>query len=313
MPGEGTYLVEEFLQAVASQLDRTQDALAFKAVNRPLTYAIKEFNLQLQVFVEMDPEGNVRLRGSAPNETGASTMTIGFTTITRPMIEENTISLAATRSPSLAEAGFAPAERQRLERLGVRNTSQLRRLGSSTGASVMSRLTEIPVMRLRAALQLQQPAVTGIHAAGPDGDGTAARPTRPHPSFPSPGPDDREQDQAPASPQPGLADRLRHAPHTIRLGPDASRIHLVGTSLATEDGWPEVTLDGQPVALAEADWDRIVVPIPSDVESGVLEVALPGGAVNRYHVVREATNGTPVGDEESAPGAGDGPWEAEVD
>ena len=105
MAGDGSFLVEEFLDAIASQLDRTQDALAFKAVNRPLTYAIKDFNLQLQVFVEMDADGSVRLRSSGPNETGASTISIGFTTITKPMIEENTVALAASRTPSLAEAG----------------------------------------------------------------------------------------------------------------------------------------------------------------------------------------------------------------
>src|SRR5260370_27139156 len=119
MAGDGAFLVEEFLQAIASQLDKTQDALAFKAVNRPLTYAIKDFNLQLQVFVDLDAEGNVRLRSAGPNEAGASTMTIALTTITRPMIEENTVSLAATRAPSLSEAGFDPAERRKLECLGA--------------------------------------------------------------------------------------------------------------------------------------------------------------------------------------------------
>src|ERR1700730_17308176 len=134
MAGEGAFLMEDFLEAIASQLDRAQDALAFKAINRPLTYAIRDFAMALQVFVDLDQEGNVRLRASGPNEVGASTVNIGFTTVTRPMIEENTISLAQTRTPTLAEAGFAPAERRSLERLGVRNTAQLRRLGTSTGA-----------------------------------------------------------------------------------------------------------------------------------------------------------------------------------
>jgi len=83
MTGDGSFLVEEFLDAIASQLDRTQDALAFKAVNRPLTYAIKDFNLQLQVFVEMDADGNVRLRSSGPNENGASTISIGLSSRSR--------------------------------------------------------------------------------------------------------------------------------------------------------------------------------------------------------------------------------------
>ena len=111
MAGEGAFLMEDFLEAIASQLDRAQDALAFKAINRPLTYAIRDFAMALQVFVDLDQEGNVRLRASGPNEVGASTVNIGFTTVTRPMIEENTISLAQTRAPSLASATtwYAPS------------------------------------------------------------------------------------------------------------------------------------------------------------------------------------------------------------
>src|ERR1041384_4252337 len=96
----GNFLVEDFVNAISAQLDRVQDALRLKAVNRPLTFALKDFSLDLQVFAEMDNENNVRFRSASPNETGASTLRLSFTTITRPMIEENTISLAATRSPT---------------------------------------------------------------------------------------------------------------------------------------------------------------------------------------------------------------------
>jgi hypothetical protein len=267
MVGEGSFLVEEFLDAIASQLDRTQDALAFKAVNRPLTYAIKDFNLQLQVFVEMDGDGKVRLRSSGPNETGASTISIGFTTITRPMIEENTVALATTRTPSLAEAGFAPDERRRLERLGVRNTSELRRLGSNdgVGATAVSRLTQIPVARLRQALQLARPTVTSVRPA--------------------------DDPTGPQAGRPSIADKLQEPPQVIRLGPDTTHIHLMGTGLAADEGRPEVRIAGVPVALAEADWDRIIVPVPRHVGDALLEVELPGGEVIHFNVIRDQGNG----------------------
>jgi len=271
MAGEASFLVDEFLEALVAQLDRTQDALAFKAVNRPLTYAIKDFNLQLQVFVDLDGEGNVRLRSSGPNEVGASTMTIAFTSITRPMIEENTVSLAATRAPSLAEAGFKPAERKRLERLGVSNTAQLRRLGTSTGSSVVSRLTEIPVDRLRAAFHFGQPQVTAVE------------PVASPPPVPAPSP------TPPVLGGGGL-------PQLIRLTPDTSHIHVLGTALGSEDAEPVIRLNGVSVAASEADWDRIVVPVPRDLVSGMLEVELPDGATSRYQLVRDVAqaNGEPV-------------------
>lgn len=161
MNPDAAFLVEDFLEAITSQLDRTQDALRLKAVNRPLTYAIRDFSMDLKVFVEMGPDGQVRFRATGPNEEGASVVQVGFTTVTRPMIDENTVSLSAVRSPSLDELGLGDDERRRLERLGVRNAAQLARLGRSTGESTVARFAGIPVNRLRSALASGRPSVSG--------------------------------------------------------------------------------------------------------------------------------------------------------
>lgn len=146
-PDDGAFLVEDFVNAISSQLDRVQDGLRLKAVNRPLTYALRDFSIDLNVFVEMDSDQNVRLRPAGPNETGASTIKIGFTTITKPMIEENTISLAQTRSPGLAELGLNPEEQRKLEQYGVRNAAEFRQLGAQTGSATIARLAGIAPKR----------------------------------------------------------------------------------------------------------------------------------------------------------------------
>lgn len=77
-----SYPIEEFLETITVQLDKAQGALRLKAANRPLAFALKDFELDLKVFVEMDADAQIRFRLSAANETGASTVKIGFTTIT---------------------------------------------------------------------------------------------------------------------------------------------------------------------------------------------------------------------------------------
>jgi len=141
MAGLASLPIEEFLEAVTAQLDKTQDALRMKAVNRPLTFALKDFAIDLNVFIEMNEQGDILFRPSGPNESGASTVQIGFTTITRPMIEENTVSMEMNQSPSLEDVGLAPDERNRLSKLGVHNAAQLRKLEASAGNSTMSRLS----------------------------------------------------------------------------------------------------------------------------------------------------------------------------
>lgn len=165
-PGGG-FLVDEFIGSITTQLDRVQDALRIKAVNRPLTYALKELHLELKVFVDMDAKGQVLLRSSGPNEAGASTLAMDFTTITKPMIEENTISLATTRSTPLQNLGLSAEEQSRLERLGVSNLAQLDRLRGSTGVGAVARMADVAPERLRRALQAGRPRLSGVTPARP--------------------------------------------------------------------------------------------------------------------------------------------------
>lgn len=155
--------VEEFLAAIGEQLDRAQDALAIKArTGRPLTWALRDMKLALQIFVDVDAQGHVTWRNAGPNETGASTVNLEFTTITRPMIEENTYAMQEdSDSRPLDTLGAASEltdeDKLRLRRLGVRTVGQFRRLSpSGSGQSSLAELGDmvnIPVSKLEAALR----------------------------------------------------------------------------------------------------------------------------------------------------------------
>lgn len=249
MAAETSFLVEDFIDSITTQLDRVQDALRIKAVNRPLTYALKDLSLELKVFVELDPRGKVRFRTSGPNEAGASVVHLGFTTITKPMIEENTVSLAASRSPSLAEAGFGERDRQNLERYGVHNVAQLQKLGATTGISAISRFSEVPADRLKKALTFGQPRIDTV--------GPIAPPAKTPPGSPSPRP-------------------------PVTVGPSNKRLQISGRNLIGEVGPPVVRLGGMPLSVAEADDERLVVDLPQEAASGVLDLELPDGRVMSY-------------------------------
>lgn len=237
---DGTFRVEEFLEAITSQLDRTQDALALKAVNRPLTYAIKDFALELKVYVEMDPDGQVIFRSSGPDEAGSSTVSIAFTTITRPMIQENTIGLEEVQSPSLDELGLAPDEARQLEKVGVRNAAQLKRLHTSSGEGAVARFANLPVNRIREAMRASRPRVDRVSTddghVGPSGSGRAP---------------------------------------SVRVPPSARRLHLAGANL----GWPgpsSASLDGMPVEVAAEADGQLTVELGSLAPRGRLEVEAGG-------------------------------------
>lgn len=279
MAADGGFLVEDFLGAIASQLDRTQDALALKAVNRPLTYAIKDFTMELKVFVDMDQEGRVRLRSPGANEPGASVVHIGFTTITRPMIEENTQDIALSRAPTLQEAGMPEGDRLRLERLGVRTTAELRNLGGSAGAAGVSRLAGVPLDRLRAALTVGRPVVRQVRPV------PAPKPTPPPVVPPKPVPRPPVVKTPAPTPRPPVVTPGPRPRPPVLLPPATKRVELVGRNLVGLAGPPDVRLDGRPLAVAEADESRLVVELPDDVPAaGTLQVDHGDGDVATYEL-----------------------------
>ncbi|MFI5896828.1 hypothetical protein ACIA5D_42680 [Actinoplanes sp. NPDC051513] len=271
MAADDSFAVQDFLEAITSQLDRTQDALSLKAVNRPLTYAIREFSLSLQVFVEMDDEGVVRFRSAGPNEAGASTVSVGFTTITRTMIRENTVDIAETQGPTLNEAGLAPAEQRQLERLGVRNVAQLRRLSSESSESAVAQFADLPVNRLRAALQAGRPAVRAVQPEAP--------PAR-------------------LAPDPAV--------QPVRVPPGTRRLRIDGDNLDGLTTKGNATLDGVGVPIVESGPSHAVVDLGPRDPRGRLDLRLGDGQTLSFQLGDdvEGPNGGPSGGPSGAPLSG---------
>ena len=256
------FSVQDFLEAITSQLDRTQDAMRLKAINRPLTYAIKDFSMELKAVVDMGADGEVKLRPTSGSEQGASVLKIGFTTITRPMIEENTVSLSQTKSPGLDELGFNPEEKQRLERVGVRNAAELKRLQQNTGKEGIARLTRIPLEKVQQRLDKLEPRINRVG------------PVRPSPT-------DRLRQKMRQSGGKGSSPRRSPASRVPkRLKPKF--LELEGNNLWNEEGAPKVLLEGTELSLHSGDSAKIVYKLPEEAKDGLLEVTLPGQNPQSY-------------------------------
>jgi hypothetical protein len=276
MPSHAGYPIEDFLEAITAQLDQTQDALRLKAVNRPLTFALKDFNVNLQVFVEMNPEGKVTFRPAAPNEAGASTVSIGFTTITRPMIEENTVSMEMSQAPSLDELGLKADEQRQLAKIGVRNGAQLRNLQRSAGEETLSRQTGVDLGRIKGALNLARPRLEDIGAHVPAEEPVLKNEPVVH--FPPGG---------------GLADRLRQGMSAqarpgmrrLEIDPGAREIQIGGRNLMEGGRAPRASLDGRALDTVRASALAAAFALPPGQGGGHLVIELPDGEVENFHLV----------------------------
>ena len=182
MNTNATLRLEDFIQAVQSQLDNAQAAMALKArnANLPLTFAIKDINLDLRAHVEF-ADSEIRIRPAAAGEGEASMFHLVFTTITRPAIEENARAFADDEldDGSLDDIEELSIEdRKRLEWAGVRTVRQLQRVEDNNHVGAIGRVTNLPLDRLRKALtRASAPSVQRIEPVhGSDVETTDAPP-----------------------------------------------------------------------------------------------------------------------------------------
>jgi len=174
--------LEHFVQAITSQLDRAQTALALKArAGLPLTFAVKDLTLDLRTVVEMDG-AVVKIRPASSGDPSASTLHLAFTTITRPMMEENALQLSADRDePTLNEMvgeDLSQEDLRRLEWAGVQTVSQLVALRDQAGEQAIERVANVPALRLRAALdRASRPMVREVETLAPESSAPDTPPT----------------------------------------------------------------------------------------------------------------------------------------
>ena len=171
-----TLRLEDFIQAVQSQLDNAQAAMAMKAhnANLPLTFAIKDINLDLRAHVEF-ADSEIRIRPAVAGEVEASVFHLVFTTITRPAIEENarTFSDEDDDDQSLDELEeLSQEDRKRLQWAGVRTIRQLQQVEEGNRVSAIGRVTNLPLDRLRKAMnRATAPQVRLVEPVAPEAGG----------------------------------------------------------------------------------------------------------------------------------------------
>src|SRR5918911_2851472 len=73
--------LEDFVDSLVIDLDKTRETLAVKSINMPLSYTVKELALDLNIFPSYDGD-RVKFITAQPGQQGASKVTIQLGSIT---------------------------------------------------------------------------------------------------------------------------------------------------------------------------------------------------------------------------------------
>ncbi len=90
MPKGGpSWKLNSFLDSLILELDRAQDTLALKGINRRLTYTVRDLDLELHLFPDFDGR-ELRFSTAAPGDVGAAKIAFQLGSITDRQIREST-------------------------------------------------------------------------------------------------------------------------------------------------------------------------------------------------------------------------------
>ncbi len=118
--------LESFLDSLIFELDKAQDRLSVKGLNRKLTYTVKDVSLDLQIFPEFDGD-MVRFTTAKPGETGASKVSFQLGSIRDSQIQEVTRRPLTRDDLSLDDVNLPELEKKELQKLGIQSVAELKR------------------------------------------------------------------------------------------------------------------------------------------------------------------------------------------
>src|SRR5262249_53572523 len=117
--------LEEFIDSLVIELDKTRETLAVKAINKPLSYSVKELSLDVNAFPSYDGDG-VKFVTAQPGQEGASKVTIQLGSITDQQVRATSKVPSATADVPLEEVKVPKTTQKTLRKLGIGSVNDLK-------------------------------------------------------------------------------------------------------------------------------------------------------------------------------------------
>lgn len=119
--------LESFIDSLVVELDKAREILAVKAINRPLTYTVKDVGLDLNLFPTYDGD-EVRFVTAQPGQTGASKLSIQLGSITDQQIRQTSKEPMTRDNISIESIDIDPEMKKSLRKMGVSSVRDLEQI-----------------------------------------------------------------------------------------------------------------------------------------------------------------------------------------
>jgi len=119
--------LEDFVDSLVVELDKTRETLAIKAINKPLTYTVKDLAMDVNIFPTYDGD-QVKFVTAQPGQTGASKVTIQLGSITDQQVRATTKMTGKKNDVDLKDIQVDKDTKKKLRRIGVTSVDDLKEI-----------------------------------------------------------------------------------------------------------------------------------------------------------------------------------------
>jgi hypothetical protein len=126
-PENAAWQLEDFVDSLVVELDKTRETLAVKAINKPLSYTVKDLALDLNIFPSYDGD-QVKFVTAQPGQQGASKVTIQLSSITDQQVRATTKTPGSKNDIKIEDIDVDRATKKKLRKLGVSSISDLKEI-----------------------------------------------------------------------------------------------------------------------------------------------------------------------------------------
>lgn len=119
--------LEELVDSLVVELDKTRESLAVRAINKAITYTVKDLALDLNIFPSYDGD-QVKFVTAQPGEQGASKVTIQLGSITDQQVRATSKVPGLKSDVKIEDMNVNKATRKKLRRLGVNSLDDLQQI-----------------------------------------------------------------------------------------------------------------------------------------------------------------------------------------
>jgi len=119
--------LEDFVDSLVVELDKTRETLAIKAINKPLTYTVKDLAIDLNIFPTFDGD-QIRFMTAQPGQEGASKVNIQLGSITDQQVRATTKMTGLKNDTKIEEIGVDQKTKNKLRKMGVNSVDDLQQI-----------------------------------------------------------------------------------------------------------------------------------------------------------------------------------------